>query len=82
LNENLKNLSLPCLRVIENNKADDGYILYSGLATLYRAIVNYIVKIKQDKRFKSLLVRIEQNNSFNLNLYSKNLTKRGTKRHV
>jgi hypothetical protein len=82
LNENLKNLSLPCLRIIENNKDDDGYIVYSGLATLYRAIVNYIVKIKQDKRFKSLLVRIEQNKSFNLNLYSKNLTKRGTKRHV
>jgi hypothetical protein len=71
------------LRIIENNKDyDDSYIVYSGLSTLYRAIVYYIVKIKQDKRFKSLLVRIEQNNSFNLNLYSKNLTKRGTKRHV
>ncbi len=78
----MKNLSLPCLRIIENNKAGDSCVVYSGLSTLYRAIVNYIVKIKQDKRFKSLLVRIEQNNSFNLNLYSKNLTKRGTKGHV
>ncbi len=84
LNENLKNLALPCLRIIENNKDDDddGCIVYSGLATLYRAIVNYVVKIKQDKRFKSLLVRIEKNFSFKLNIYSKNLTKRGTKRHV
>ena len=61
LNIKLKNVSLPCLRMIENNDDDDGCIVYSGIATLYRAIVNYVVKIKQDKRFKSLLVRIKSN---------------------
>ena len=53
LNNDIKNVSLPCLKIVEQNENENGLIVYSGVATLYRAIV---FKVKEDKNFKNLLV--------------------------
>lgn len=69
LNKNFKNVSLPCLKISDSNEEDDEPIVYSGVATVYRAIVNYAIKTKQDKRFKNLLVRKNKNYRFRLYLF-------------
>jgi hypothetical protein len=56
LSSDIKNVSLPCLRIIENNS--NGLIVYSGLATLYRAIVSFSLKLKNEKDFHNLLVSL------------------------